>query len=123
MCIRDSAWTAGRAPRREREEFGGPYAEIPEEYDRRSPINFVEHVTVPQLLFQGLRDTSVPPRQSQVWVQRMHELRKDHLLTYVEYPDEDHGLQRYKATIRDRLERMEKFFAQHLDLPQLANGR
>ena len=111
------AWTATRAPRRERSEFGGPYEEIPEEYERRSPVNFAEQVVVPQLLFQGLRDTSVPPRQSQVWVDRMEEVGKRDLVDYVEYPDEDHGLQRYKATIRDRLERMERFFAEHLRLP------
>lgn len=116
------AWTAGRTPRRERSEFGGPYEEVPEEYDRRSPVNFAEHVTVPQLLFQGLRDTSVPPRQSQVWVDRLRALGKGDLLDYVEYPDEDHGLGRYKATIRDRLERMERFFAEHLDLTGLAGG-
>jgi len=117
------AWTATRTPRRERSEFGGSYEEIPEEYDRRSPINFVEHVTVPQLLFQGLRDSSVPPRQSQVWVDRMRELGKGALITYVEYADEDHSLTRYKATIRDRLVRMERFFAEHLDLSGLGEGR
>jgi dipeptidyl aminopeptidase/acylaminoacyl peptidase len=108
------AWTAGRTPARVRSEFGGGPDEIPEEYERRSPINFVESVTVPQLLIQGLRDGSVPPRQSQVWAQRMRELGKGDLLQYVELPDEDHGLRRYKATIRTRIELMEAFFAQHL---------
>ncbi|MCZ6915532.1 MAG: prolyl oligopeptidase family serine peptidase [Gemmatimonadetes bacterium] len=107
-------WTATRTPRRERSEFGGSYDEIPEEYERRSPINFVESVIVPQLLFQGLRDASVPPRQSQMWVERMKELGKAALIEYVEYPDEDHGLRRYRATVRDRLIRMERFFAEHL---------
>jgi len=44
----------------------------------------------------------------------MREVGKGSLLDYVEYPDEDHGLRRYKATIRDRLVRMERFFAEHL---------
>ncbi len=74
---------------------------------------------MPQLLLQGLRDAAVPPRQSQVWVERMAELGKDDLLTYVEYPDEDHSLRRYKAVMRDILERMEAFFAEHLRLPEL----
>lgn len=113
-------WTATRTPRRERSEFGGSYEEIPGEYDRRSPINFVENVTVPQLLMQGLRDASVPPRQSQMWVDRMHELGKSSLIDYVEYPDEDHSLRRYRATIRDRIVRMEQFFAKHLRLAELA---
>ena len=113
-------WTATRTPRRERSEFGGSYEEIPDEYDRRSPINFVENVTVPQLLMQGLRDASVPPRQSQMWVERMHELGKSSLIDYVEYPDEDHSLRRYRATVRDRIVRMEQFFARHLRLAELA---
>jgi dipeptidyl aminopeptidase/acylaminoacyl peptidase len=113
------AWTAGRTPVRERSEFGGPPEEIPDEYYRRSPINFVENVTVPQLLIQGLRDGSVPPRQSQVWAERMRELGKGDLLDYVELADEDHGLRRYKSTTRTRMELMERFLARHLDLPGL----
>ena len=109
-------WTAGRTPRRERSEFGGPYDEISEEYDRRSPVNFVENVRVPQLLLQGLRDAAVPPRQSQVWAERMRDAGKGDLLTYVEYPDEDHSLRRYKATVRDILERMDAFLTRHLRL-------
>ncbi len=114
-------WTAGRTPRRERSEFGGSYAEIPEEYDRRSPINFVEGVEVPQLLVQGLRDAAVPPRQSQVWAERMEELGKGDLITYVEYPDEDHSLRRYKSTVRDILTRMGAFLGEHLRMPELAS--
>lgn len=116
---RGRAWTAGRTPRRERSEFGGSEAEIPEEYYNRSPINFVENVETPQLLLHGLRDSAVLPRQSFMWVDRMRELGKGDLITFVEYPDEDHGLRRYKATVRDRLERMTAFFAQHLRLPDL----
>jgi dipeptidyl aminopeptidase/acylaminoacyl peptidase len=114
------AWTPTRTPRRERSEFGGSYAEIPGEYDRRSPINFVENVEVPQLLMHGLRDSSVLPRQSQIWVERMRELGKADLIDYVEYPDEDHSLRRYKKTVRDRILRMERFFEKHLRLAGLS---
>jgi dipeptidyl aminopeptidase/acylaminoacyl peptidase len=113
------AWTATREPRREREEFGGSYAEIPGEYDLRSPINFVEGVQVPQLLLHGSRDTAVLIRQSEIWADRMEELGKGHLLEFVRYPDEDHSLGRYRATVRDRLERGLRFLATHLDLPHL----
>lgn len=116
------AWTAGRTPVRVRSEFGGGPEEIPDEYYRRSPINFVENVTVPQLLVQGLRDGSVPPRQSQVWAERMRDLGKGDLLEYVELADEDHGLRRHKSTTRTRIELMERFFARHLDLPALIGG-
>lgn len=110
------AWTATRTPRRERSEFGGSYSEIPEEYRQRSPLNFVEQVEIPQLLFHGLRDSAVSPRQSQKWVKRMIELGKQNLIDYVEYPDEDHSLRRYQKTIRNRLQRMEKFLNKHLRL-------
>ena len=114
------AWTAGRTPVRERSEFGGAPDEIPEEYFRRSPINFVENVEVPQLLFQGLRDSAVLPRQSRTWAQGMEAAGNSNLLTYHEYPHEDHGLSRYRSTVRDRLERMTAFFVEHLDFPALA---
>ena len=108
--------TPTREPGRAREEFGGAYTDIPERYDERSPLNFVEKVAVPQLLMQGLRDSSVPPNESKRWVKRMRELGKGNLIEYVEYPDEDHGLSRYRATTRDMLVRIERFLYQHLKL-------
>jgi Dipeptidyl aminopeptidases/acylaminoacyl-peptidases len=111
--------TPTREPQRAREEFGGAYTDIPERYNERSPLNFVEHVQVPQLLMQGMRDGAVPPNESRRWAKRMKELGKSNLLQYVEYPDEDHTLNRYRATIRDRLERMQGFFAERLRLPEL----
>ena len=115
--------TSTREPQRAREEFGGAYTDIPERYDERSPLNFVEAVQVPQLLMQGMRDGAVPPNESRRWAERMLELGKGSLLDYVEYPDEDHSLKRYRATTRDRLERMGAFFAEHLDLPALRTRR
>lgn len=106
--------TPTRDPQRAREEFGGAYTDIPERYEERSPLNYVENVTVHQLLLQGMRDSSVPPNESRRWAERMRELGKGELLTYVEYPDEDHSLMRYRATVRDRLERIQDFYGRHL---------
>ena len=108
------AWTATRTPQRSRSDLGGSYLEIPEEYESRSPVNFVESVQVPQLLLHGLRDTNVLPRQSIIWYERMQELGKGDLIEFVKYPDEDHSLRRYKKTIRNRIERMTDFFSEHL---------
>ena len=69
---------------------------------------------MPQLLMQGLRDSSVPPNESKRWVKRMRELGKNNLIEYVEYPDEDHGLSRYRASVRDQLVRIERFLFDHL---------
>lgn len=121
--------TPTREPQRARSEFGGAYTDIPERYDERSPLNFVENVVVPQLLMQGMRDSSVPPNESRRWVERMRELGKERLIEYVEYPDEDHGLNRYRATVEDRLRRNEAFLAKHLApaiptaITEAANGR
>ena len=116
---RGRAWTATRTPERSRADIGGSYAEIPDEYEQRSPTNYVENVQVPQLLLHGMRDTNVLPRQSIIWVERMLELGKGDLIDFIKYPDEDHSLRRYKSTIRDRIERMTHFFAEHLQLPDL----
>jgi len=116
---RGRAWTATRTPQRSRADLGGSYVEIPEEYEQRSPTNFVESVQVPQLLLHGLRDTNVLPRQSIIWYERMLELDKVDLVEFVKYPDEDHSLRRYKSTVRDRIKRMTIFLSKHLDLPAL----
>ncbi len=108
--------TPTREPGRAREEFGGAYTDIPDRYDERSPLNFVEKVAAPQLLMQGLRDSSVPPNESKRWVKRMRELGKGDLIEYVEYPDEDHGLSRYRASVRDELVRIDRFLFEHLKL-------
>jgi dipeptidyl aminopeptidase/acylaminoacyl peptidase len=108
--------TPTREPNRAREEFGGAYTDIPERYDERSPLNFVEKVTVHQLLSQGMRDSSVPPNESRRWTERMRELGKGALIEYVEYPDEDHGLTRYRATVRDRMSRNQAFLAKWVGL-------
>ena len=112
--------TPTREPGRAREEFGGAYTDIPERYDERSPLNFVEKVSAPQLVMQGLRDSSVPPNESKRWVKRMRELGKGDLIEYVEYPDEDHSLGRYRATTKDMLVRIERFLFEHLKLDKPA---
>jgi dipeptidyl aminopeptidase/acylaminoacyl peptidase len=103
-------------------EMGGTYHEFPERYDLQSPLNYVERVQIPQLLMHGLRDGSVLHNESRRWVLRMHELGKADLIEYVEYPDEDHSLNRYRETRREKLGRVERFLAEHLNLPRLAGG-
>jgi dipeptidyl aminopeptidase/acylaminoacyl peptidase len=63
-----------------------------------------------------LRDSSVPPNESKRWVKRMRELGKGDLIEYVEYPNEDHSLGRYRETTRDMLVRIERFLYEHLKL-------
>lgn len=115
--------TPTRDPGRAREEFGGAYTDIPERYDERSPLTYIDRVRVPQLLMHGQRDSSVPPNESRRWVAGLESLGRRGQIAYVEYPDEDHTLKRYRATVRDKLLRMEAFFAEHLRLPAPAPAR
>lgn len=110
--------TESRTPTTYRTEFGGPYELLYDRVEERSPLNYVERVTVPQLIMVGLRDGSVPYNGSRRWVQRMHQLGKGDLVEYIEYPDEDHSLSRYRSTVRDRLVRMERFLEDKLNLRQ-----
>lgn len=114
--------TPKRDPQRAREEMGGAYTDIPDRYIERSPLSFVENVTIPQLLMHGRRDGSVPLGESRRWAERMRELGKGHLLDYVEFPDEDHSLLRYRETVREQMERIVAFLAKHLSAPQLLEG-
>jgi hypothetical protein len=50
----------------------------------------------------------------------MEELGKGDLREYVELPDDDHGLTRYRSTIRHRIDFVEHFLGRHLRLPDLA---
>jgi dipeptidyl aminopeptidase/acylaminoacyl peptidase len=70
----------------------GPYPEAREVYRARSPINFIERISGPVILFQGLEDKVVPPNQAQMMVDR---LRAQGLpFAYVAFAGEGHGFRR-----------------------------
>lgn len=70
----------------------GPYSEGSPLYRERSPIHFVERISCPVALFQGLEDRIVPPSQSE----RIHEaLRAKGIpVAYVAFEGEQHGFRR-----------------------------
>ena len=45
-------------------DFGGPYYENPESYERWNPVNHVQNWQTPMLVIQGLQDFRVPTEQS-----------------------------------------------------------
>ena len=49
----------------------GPYPERADLYRERSPIHFVERLSAPVILFQGLEDEIVPPNQAETMVAAM----------------------------------------------------
>jgi dipeptidyl aminopeptidase/acylaminoacyl peptidase len=70
----------------------GPYPEKAAIYHERSPINFIDRLSCPVILFQGLEDEIVPPDQSE----RMFEsMRARGIPTaYLPFEGEQHGFRR-----------------------------
>lgn len=67
----------------------GPYPEEKERYQALSPINHVEKLRCPLLVFQGLEDKVVPPNQAEDMVRAVAARKIP--VAYVTYPDEAHG--------------------------------
>jgi dipeptidyl aminopeptidase/acylaminoacyl peptidase len=72
----------------------GPYPERRDLYRKRSPIHFVDQISCPLILFQGLEDKVVPPSQAELMVE---VLRKKGLpVAYVPFDGESHGFRQAK---------------------------
>lgn len=67
----------------------GPYPECRKLYEKRSPINYVERLSVPVILFQGLDDMVVPPIQAERMAGALKE--KGIPVAYVPLKGEGHG--------------------------------
>jgi acetyl esterase/lipase len=82
----------GKVPELVYRLMDGTPQQKPELYHLASPLFNVDHATVPFLIFQGALDPVVPVNQSR----RLAEaLKKDGVpVTYVEFPDEGHGVGR-----------------------------
>lgn len=91
----------------------GPWPQASAVYDARSPLQHVDRISVPVILFQGLQDRVVPPVQSE----RMTAALRDRGVP-VElhcFPEEGHGFR--DSTVQRRvLEATEAFFHRHLTI-------
>ena len=67
----------------------GPYPEAALTYRERSPANFVERISCPMILFQGLDDRIVPPSQAEQMVEVLE--RKGLPYAYIPFAGEQHG--------------------------------
>ena len=72
----------------------GPYPEERNLYRERSPIHFVNRISCPVILFQGLEDKVVPPNQAELIVEALRE--KGLPVAYVPFDGEQHGFRRAK---------------------------
>jgi len=70
----------------------GDWDEYPERLDAVSPIHEVDKIRSPMLIAQGTNDPRVKVEESLRIVQAMRENSES--VTYVEFPDEGHGLQK-----------------------------
>ncbi|HET7509638.1 MAG TPA: prolyl oligopeptidase family serine peptidase [Solirubrobacterales bacterium] len=76
----------------------GPYPERADLYRERSPINHVEQLQVPVILFQGLEDEVVPPNQAETMVAALTRNGVPH--AYLAFEGEQHGFRRAETNIR-----------------------
>lgn len=98
----------------------GPYPARKDIYEQRSPINFVDNLSVPLILFQGLEDKVVPPNQAQM----MHDAvnAKGEPVALVMFEGEQHGFRQAK-NIRHALDGELYFLCKVFDIPIPADAQ
>jgi len=79
----------------------GPYPQRRDLYQQRSPINHVEGLSCPLILFQGLEDKIVPPDQAELMYQAVRAKRIP--TAYIAFEGEQHGF-RQAANIKRALD-------------------
>ncbi|TMG37476.1 MAG: S9 family peptidase [Chloroflexi bacterium] len=79
----------------------GPWPEARQTYHDRSPLYSVDRITAPVILFQGLEDRIVPPKQAEIIVEALR--RKRLPVAYIAFEGEQHGF-RIAANIKRALE-------------------
>ena len=73
----------------------GPYPAERDVYVQRSPIHYVDDITCPVILFQGLEDEIVPPSQAETMVEAVK--RKGIPVAYVGFEGEQHGFRKAES--------------------------
>jgi dipeptidyl aminopeptidase/acylaminoacyl peptidase len=76
----------------------GPYPAAEDVYRARSPINFVERLACPLLLFQGLEDRVVPPNQAQAMAEAVRA--KGLPVALITFDGEQHGFRKAATIVR-----------------------
>ncbi len=75
----------------------GPYPERKDLYVARSPIHFVDRLSVPMVFFQGLEDKVVPPAQAERMVEAIDA--KGLPVAYVPFEGERHGFRKAESIV------------------------
>jgi dipeptidyl aminopeptidase/acylaminoacyl peptidase len=87
----------------------GPYPESAEQYRQRSPVHFLDRITCPVLVMQGLDDRVVPPSQAEAIVAALRSNGVPY--AYLAFEGEGHGF-RGATAIRRSLEAELSFLGQ-----------
>jgi dipeptidyl aminopeptidase/acylaminoacyl peptidase len=87
----------------------GPYPEMADLYEERSPVHHLEELDCPVILLQGLDDRIVPPAQAEDVVAALDERGVPH--AYLAFEGEGHGFRRAE-TIERSLEAEFYFYSQ-----------
>jgi len=87
----------------------GPYPEKKEVYYARSPINFVDQLSTPMILLQGLEDKIVPPNQAETMFAAV--CARGLPVAYLPFEGEQHGF-RKAENIKRSLEAEFYFYSQ-----------
>jgi dipeptidyl aminopeptidase/acylaminoacyl peptidase len=92
----------------------GPYPQARDVYYARSPIHFVDRLSCPVILFQGLEDRVVPPSQAEQMVEALRAKRLP--VAYLAFEGEQHGF-RKAETIQRTLEAELYFYSRVFGFP------
>ncbi len=87
----------------------GPYPERADLYRERSPVHFLDRLSCPVIILQGLEDKVVPPSQADAMVAALDAKQLPY--AYVPFPGEQHGF-RKAENIQRALESELSFYAQ-----------
>jgi len=69
-----------------------PYPEAKKIYEQRSPIHYVDRLSCPIILFQGLDDKVVPPNQAEMIVEALRS--RNIPVVYIAFEGEGHGFRK-----------------------------
>lgn len=98
----------------------GEYPMERSEYQQRSPIHFVDNISCPLLVFQGLEDKVVPPNQAEDMVNAVRN--KGLTVEYITFEDEGHGF-RNAHNITTMLEEEQRFYQRVFGLGEASDSQ
>ncbi|WP_317126565.1 alpha/beta hydrolase family protein [Chryseobacterium nematophagum] len=92
--------------------MGVPFSEDKDLYYKNNPINFIEKVNAPVLLWAGKKDTNIPPTQTMSFY--MGLLRNRKKVVALMYADQEHTFKKSSEDIRDLNTKILEWWDYHL---------